>query len=97
MAKKYKCAQCGYPIIDDNDLANGANLTNNAAVHWRTCVSKRYWPSYMRIGLVGKKVLDKPETVMFTSKSSTEGAESPGSSVLPEGDSVGTPSLSVEL
>ena len=105
MSKRYKCVQCGYPVIDDNDLANGVELTNNCATHWRVCVSQRYWPSYMRLGKpldkpldkTKKKVLDKPETVMFTDKSSTEGVAPRGSSVLPEEGSTGTPSLSVEL
>ena len=56
VSKRYKCVQCGYPVIDDNDLANGVELTNNCATHWRICVSQRYWPSYMRLG----KPLDKP-------------------------------------
>lgn len=97
MVKRYKCLQCGYPVIDDNDLAHGVSLTNTAATHWRMCVSKRYWPSYMRLGVTAKRVLDKPETVMFTTKSSTEGVVPPGSSVLPDEDTTGTPRLSVEL
>jgi hypothetical protein len=96
--KRYKCVECGYPIIDDEDIANGAKIPNNAAVHWRSCVSKRYWPSYMKVkSKFTGTTLDTKESVMFTGKSSTEGVATPGSSVLPDEVVTGTPSLSVEL
>jgi hypothetical protein len=113
MSYRYRCVNCGYPIIRDDDVARGIKLNSYSAIHWRTCVSKKDWPAYMLVKsnakvpaqaiiktiseIVQETVPIDTENVMVTDKSSTEGAESPGSSVLPEGGSVGTPSLSVEL
>jgi len=113
MSYRYRCTNCGYPIIRDDDVARGVKLNLYSAIHWRTCVSKKHWPAYMLvksnakvpaqaiIKTISKIVQDTvpidTEDVMVTNKSSTEGVAAPGSSVLPEVAGTGTPSLSVEL
>lgn len=113
MSYRYRCVNCGYPIIRDDDVARGIKLNSYSAIHWKTCVSKKDWPAYMLvksnakvpaeaiIKTISKIVQDAvpidTEDVMVTDKSSTEGVAAPGSSVLPEVAGTGTPSLSVEL
>jgi len=113
MSYRYRCVNCGYPIIRDEDVARGIKLNSYSAIHWKTCVSKKDWPAYMLvksnskapaqaiIETISKIVQDTvpidTKDVMVTDKSSTEGVSALGSSVLPKVAGTGTPSLSVEL
>lgn len=44
-----RCRHCGFWIVTDEDVANGAQLGRTSAMHWRSCESKRDWPAHMRV------------------------------------------------